>query len=91
MVGEHRQGEIGFILYPDHQGHGYATEASRADAAPRVRELGLHRVYAPLEPRNVASRACSEARDAPRGAAARERVGQGRVAERGVYALLARE
>src|SRR5437773_2500922 len=24
----HRQGEIGFVLHPDHQGHGYATEAA---------------------------------------------------------------
>src|SRR5690348_13359511 len=29
-VGEHRQGEIGFLLHPDHQGHGYATEAAEA-------------------------------------------------------------
>ncbi len=26
---DNRQGEIGFIFHPDHQGHGYATEAGR--------------------------------------------------------------
>lgn len=26
--GEHRQGEIGYVLHPDHHGHGYATEAA---------------------------------------------------------------
>src|SRR5262249_17499105 len=25
---EHRQGEIGFVLHPDHHGRGYATEAA---------------------------------------------------------------
>ena len=34
---EHRQGEIGYVLHPDHQGHGYATEAASRDAAARVR------------------------------------------------------
>ena len=55
MVGEHRQGEIGFTLHPDHQGHGYATEASRALLRLAFEDLGLHRVYGRLEPRNVAS------------------------------------
>ena len=39
-VGEHRQGEIGFMLHPDHQGHGYATEAAYAILA---REWGAAR------------------------------------------------
>ncbi len=25
---EHRQGEIGYVFHPDHQGKGYATEAA---------------------------------------------------------------
>jgi RimJ/RimL family protein N-acetyltransferase len=28
--GDHRQGELGFIFDPAHQGNGYATEAARA-------------------------------------------------------------
>ena len=34
---EHRQGEIGFIVHPDHHGRGYATEATRAAAEAGVR------------------------------------------------------
>ena len=50
-----RQGEIGFIFHPDHQGHGYATEASRALLAHAFEHYGLHRVCGRLEPRNEAS------------------------------------
>ena len=83
-VGEHRQGEIGFMLHPDHQGHGYATEAAEAmlelafetlRPAPRGRppRAAQH---------GIGSRARA-ARHAQGGAPDRERVGQGRVAERG--------
>lgn len=30
LSSEHRQGEIGFVLHPDHHGHGYAAEAALA-------------------------------------------------------------
>lgn len=52
---EHRQGEIGFLLHPDHQGHGYATEAAGAMLALAFETYGLHRVVGRLEARNVAS------------------------------------
>jgi RimJ/RimL family protein N-acetyltransferase len=52
---EHRTGEIGFIVHPDHQGHGYATEASRAVLRVAFEDLRLHRVIARAEARNVAS------------------------------------
>ncbi|HEX5900293.1 MAG TPA: GNAT family protein [Solirubrobacteraceae bacterium] len=52
---EHRQGEIGFLLHPDHQGRGYATEAAEAMLALAFDTYGLHRVVGRLEPRNVAS------------------------------------
>ncbi len=51
----HKQGEIGFIAHPAHQGHGYATEAARPLLAFGFETLGLHRVVGRLEPRNVAS------------------------------------
>jgi RimJ/RimL family protein N-acetyltransferase len=54
-VGEHRQGEIGFMLHPDHQGHGYATEAAEAIVALAFGTYRLHRVYGCVEPRNTAS------------------------------------
>ena len=54
-VGEHRQGEIGFMLHPDHQGHGYATEAAEAIVELAFGTYHLHRVYGRVEPRNTAS------------------------------------
>jgi RimJ/RimL family protein N-acetyltransferase len=54
---EHRQGEIGFMLHPDHQGRGYATEAAEAMLALAFDTYDLHRVYGRLEVRNVASAA----------------------------------
>ncbi len=51
----HRLGEIGFIVPPDHQGHGYATEGSRPLLHIAFEELGLHRVIGCVEARNIAS------------------------------------
>ena len=51
----HRQGELGFVVHPLHQGHGYAAEASRPMLAFAFEELGLHRVVGRLEPRNTPS------------------------------------
>ena len=51
----HRQGEIGFVVHPDHQGRGYATEASRELLRIAFEDLGLHRVVGRLESRNAAS------------------------------------
>jgi RimJ/RimL family protein N-acetyltransferase len=52
---EHRTGEIGFIVHPDHQGHGYATEASLAVLRVAFEDLRLHRVIGRAEARNIAS------------------------------------
>jgi RimJ/RimL family protein N-acetyltransferase len=52
---EHRQGEIGFIIHPDHQRRGYATEASGAVLRMGFEELGLHRIIARADPRNLGS------------------------------------
>ncbi|MEV0195253.1 GNAT family N-acetyltransferase [Nonomuraea sp. NPDC050691] len=52
---EHRQGEIGYIINPDHAGHGYATEASRAMLRLGFDELHLHRIVGRLDGRNTAS------------------------------------
>jgi RimJ/RimL family protein N-acetyltransferase len=53
--GAHRQGEIGFVVQPDHHGRGYATEAAGALLRIAFEELGLHRVAGRTEARNVAS------------------------------------
>ena len=52
---EHRQGEIGFVIHPDHQRHGYATEASSALLRLGFEELGLHRIIARADPQNAGS------------------------------------
>jgi RimJ/RimL family protein N-acetyltransferase len=52
---QHLSGEIGFIVHPDHHGHGYATEASRVLLRLGFEDLGLHRVYGRVEARNIAS------------------------------------
>ena len=49
----HRQGELGFIVHPSHQGRGYATEASRPLLDFAFGPLGLHRVIGRLERRET--------------------------------------
>lgn len=50
-----RQGEIGFMFHPDHQGKGYATEAGRAMLELGFGTFGLHRIYGSCDARNAAS------------------------------------
>lgn len=50
-----RQGEIGFMFHPDHQGHGYAAEAGRAVLALGFETFGLHRIFGSCDARNTAS------------------------------------
>ncbi len=52
---EHRQGEIGFVFHPDHQGQGYAREAATAMLDLAFGSAGLHRVYGRTDARNTAS------------------------------------
>jgi len=52
---QHEQGEIGFIVHPDHQGRGFATEAARAVLRLAFEDVELHRVVGRVEPRNVGS------------------------------------
>ncbi len=51
----HRQAEVGYILHPDAQGEGLATEATRAIVDLAFRELGVHRVFGQIDARNTAS------------------------------------
>jgi RimJ/RimL family protein N-acetyltransferase len=52
---EHRQGEIGFVLHPDHQGRGFAREAAMAMLRVGFEDLGLHRIIGRCDGRNAAS------------------------------------
>lgn len=84
-----RQGELGYLLHPDAQGRGYATEA-----AARVLELGfagagLHRIYARCSIHNLPSWRLMERLGFRREAHLREHVFiKGEWAEELVYAQL---
>lgn len=52
---EHLQGEIGFVLHPDHQRRGYATEASALLLRLGFETLRLHRIIGRCDARNIAS------------------------------------
>jgi RimJ/RimL family protein N-acetyltransferase len=52
---EHRQGEIGYVLHPDQQGCGYATEGAALMLRLGFEELDLHRIVGRLDARNAAS------------------------------------
>lgn len=50
-------GELGYVLHPDFQGRGLATEGARHLLSIAFDDLGLHRVVARLDARNTASAA----------------------------------
>lgn len=52
---QHRQGEIGFVMHPDHQGRGYACEAAREMLRIGFEQLGLWRIFGRCDARNTAS------------------------------------
>jgi ribosomal-protein-alanine N-acetyltransferase len=54
-VGEHRSGQVGFALRPDHWGRGLGTEAVGALLELAFGRLRLHRVWGARSPDNVAS------------------------------------
>ena len=49
--------ELGWVLAPEHEGHGYATEAARALLAVAFDGLGAHRVIARMDPQHDGSAA----------------------------------
>lgn len=52
---EARQGELGWIFHPDHQGRGYATEAAAELLRLGFEDADLHRIYARCDARNDGS------------------------------------
>jgi RimJ/RimL family protein N-acetyltransferase len=91
-VGEHRQGEVGFMLHPDHQGHGYATEAAEAIVELAFGTYRLHRVYGRVEPRNTASvRVLERLRMRKEAHLVENEWVKGEWQSEAVYAILARE
>ncbi len=51
----HQRGELGYIILPEYSGRGLATEGARALLAIGFDLLGLHRIEAQCDARNVAS------------------------------------
>ncbi|WP_156754074.1 GNAT family N-acetyltransferase [Actinokineospora pegani] len=89
---EHRTAEVGWVLHPDHHGHGYATEAATALVDLAFEDLGMHRVIARLDAENTASVAVCERLGLRREAHFRQsEFIKGRWADEVVYAVLADE
>ncbi len=47
--------EVGYMIHPDHAGHGYATEATREALRIGFEEWGVHRIYARVDADNIGS------------------------------------
>lgn len=87
-----RTAEIGWILAPHGQGRGYATEAARLLLDLAFDELGLHRVYAELDPRNDGSvRICERLGMRHEGRFVEHMWLKGEWTDTGHYAILERE
>ncbi|MDN3496769.1 GNAT family protein [Planococcus sp. APC 4015] len=87
-----RTAEIGWILAPWAHGRGYASEAARLLLDLSFGELGLHRVYAELDPRNSASVALCRRLGMRHEAHLVEHMWlKGEWTDTGVYAILERE
>jgi len=52
---EWKQGELGYIVHPDHGGRGYATESARALLQIGFDVYGMHRIIGRTEARHAAS------------------------------------
>jgi RimJ/RimL family protein N-acetyltransferase len=86
----HKQGEIGFMLHPDHQGRGYAREALLVVLQLGFEEIDLHRIYGRCDGRNEASARLMERLGMRREAHLRENeFVKGEWTDELVYALLA--
>ncbi|MCH6230403.1 GNAT family N-acetyltransferase [Microbacterium sp. CFH 31415] len=87
-----RNAEIGWILAPHAQGRGYGAEAARVLLDLAFGDLGLHRVYAELDPRNEASvRLCARLGMRREGHFAEHMWLKGEWTDTGHYAILERE
>ena len=86
------QGEIGFVLHPDHQGQGYALEAARELLRIGFEEVDLHRIVGRCDAGNLASARLMERLGMRREAHFRENEKiKGAWTDGLVYAILASE
>lgn len=88
----HKRAELGFAVKRAQWGRGYASEAAEALVAFAFRTLGMHRIEADADPRNVASIRCLERLGFRREGYARERYHlNGEVQDAVLYGLLRSE
>ena len=84
--------EIGWLLAPRFQGQGLAREAAALVLDLAFGEVGLHRVYAELDPRNAASVAlCARLGMRHEAHFVEHMMFKGEWADTGIYGILARE
>jgi RimJ/RimL family protein N-acetyltransferase len=89
---EDSMAEIGWALHRDFQGKGYAYEAASATLDLAFRTIGLHRVTAELDPRNLPSIAlCERLGMRPEAYFIEDMMFKGAWADTGVYGILDRE
>lgn len=90
--GAHEQAEVGYLIDPAHQGHGYATETAKALLEIALGDVQLHRACGRIEPRNVASgRVLERAGMRHEGTLRENEFIKGEWQSEGVYALLRTE
>ncbi|GHD55529.1 N-acetyltransferase [Thalassobaculum fulvum] len=89
---EHEQGEIGFVLHPDHHGRGLAREGAEVMLELGFAGLGLHRIVGRCDGRNNASMRVMEKLGMRREAHFRQNeIVKGERTDEVVYAMLADE
>lgn len=89
---KHRQGEIGYVIHPDHHGKGYATEAAAALIEAAFTTFDFHRIQARLDARNTASARLAERLGMRREAHLVENeFNNGEWEDEVIYGVLARE
>ncbi|MFF1635438.1 GNAT family N-acetyltransferase [Leifsonia sp. NPDC058248] len=84
--------ELGWVFHPAVHGRGYATEAAEAVLKVCFENLGAHRVFAQLDPRNEASARLCERLGMQKEALLREtEIFKGEWGDTAVYAMLDHE
>lgn len=87
-----RQAEIGWAFNPEYHGRGLATEAARELLSLAFGDLDMHRAWAQLDPRNIASaRLCERLGMRKEAHFVQDMWFKGEWGDTAIYALLAAE